>query len=192
MVMVDDSHATGFVWPNGRGAAVHCGVQDRIDIFTSTLGKALGGGTGGFTAARQPVIDLLRQRSRPYLFSNSIAPCVAAAGVTAIDLLSKSGDLRQKLNANTRRFRERMTAAGFDIRPGTHPIAPIMLYDAALAHRLAAAMLERGIYVIGFSYPVVPKGEARIRVQLSAAHSETDIDRAVAAFTDAGKALGVI
>ena len=192
LVMVDDSHATGFVGPTGRGAAEHCGVQDRIDIFTSTLGKALGGGTGGFTAARQPVIDLLRQRSRPYLFSNSIAPCVAAAGITAIDLLSKSGDLRQKLNANTKRFRERMTAAGFDIRPGEHPIAPIMLYDAALAHRLAAAMLERGIYVIGFSYPVVPKGEARIRVQLSAAHSEADIDRAVAAFTDAGKALGVV
>jgi glycine C-acetyltransferase len=192
LVMVDDSHATGFVGPTGRGAAEHCGVQDRIDIFTSTLGKALGGGTGGFTAARQPVIDLLRQRSRPYLFSNSIAPCVAAAGVTAIELLSKSGDLRQKLNANTKRFRERMTAAGFDIRPGVHPIAPIMLYDAALAHRLAAAMLERGIYVIGFSYPVVPKGEARIRVQLSAAHSEADIDRAIAAFTDAGKALAVI
>jgi glycine C-acetyltransferase len=192
LVMVDDSHATGFVGPTGRGAAEHCGVQDRIDIFTSTLGKALGGGTGGFTAARQPVIDLLRQRSRPYLFSNSIAPCVAAAGVTAIELLSKSGDLRQKLNANTKRFRERMTSAGFDIRPGTHPIAPIMLYDAALAHRLAAALLERGIYVIGFSYPVVPKGEARIRVQLSAAHSEADIDRAIAAFTDAGKALAVI
>lgn len=192
LVMVDDSHATGFVGPNGRGAAEHCGVQDRIDIFTSTLGKALGGGTGGFTAARQPVIDLLRQRSRPYLFSNSIAPAVAAAGVTAIELLSKSGDLRQKLNANTKRFRERMTAAGFDIRPGTHPIAPIMLYDAALAHRLAAALLERGIYVIGFSYPVVPKGEARIRVQLSAAHSEADIDRAIAAFTDAGRALAVI
>jgi glycine C-acetyltransferase len=192
LVMVDDSHATGFVGPTGRGAAEHRGVQDRIDIFTSTLGKALGGGTGGFTAAGQPVIDLLRQRSRPYLFSNSIAPCVAAAGITAIDLLSKSGDLRQKLNANTKRFRERMTAAGFDIRPGEHPIAPIMLYDAALAHRLAAAMVEREIYVIGFSYPVVPKGEARIRVQLSAAHSEADIDRAVAAFTEAGKALGVI
>jgi glycine C-acetyltransferase len=192
LVMVDDSHATGFVGPTGRGAAEHCGVQDRIDIFTSTLGKALGGGTGGFTAASRPVIDLLRQRSRPYLFSNSIAPCVAAAGVTAIELLSKSGDLRQKLNANTKRFRERMTSAGFDIRPGTHPIAPIMLYDAALAHRLAAALLERGIYVIGFSYPVVPKGEARIRVQLSAAHSEADIDRAIAAFTDAGKALAVI
>jgi len=192
LVMVDDSHATGFVGPGGRGAAEHCGVQDRIDVFTSTLGKALGGGTGGFTAAKQPVIDLLRQRSRPYLFSNSIAPSVAAAGIAAIALLSKSGDLRQKLNANTKRFRERMTAAGFDIRPGVHPIAPIMLYDAALAHRLAAAMLERGIYVIGFSYPVVPKGEARIRVQLSAAHSEADIDRAIAAFTDAGKALGVI
>ncbi|HEY7688262.1 MAG TPA: glycine C-acetyltransferase [Dongiaceae bacterium] len=192
LVMVDDSHATGFVGPTGRGAAEHCGVQDRIDIFTSTLGKALGGGTGGFTAASRPVIDLLRQRSRPYLFSNSIAPVVAAAGITAIELLSKSGDLRAKLMANTKRVRERMTAAGFDIKPGEHPIAPIMLYDAALAHRLAAAMLERGIYVIGFSYPVVPKGEARIRVQLSAAHSEADIDRAVTAFTEAGKALGVI
>src|SRR5262245_8428875 len=192
LVMVDDSHATGFVGPTGRGAAEHRGVQDRIDIFTSTLGKALGGGTGGFTAASQAVIDLLRQRSRPYLFSNSIAPAVAAAGIAAIELLSKSGDLRQKLNANTKRFRERMTAAGFDIKPGEHPIAPIMLYDAALAHRLAAAMLERGIYVIGFSYPVVPKGEARIRVQLSAAHSEADIDRAIAAFTEAGKALKVI
>jgi glycine C-acetyltransferase len=191
LVMVDDSHATGFVGPTGRGAAEHRGVQDRIDIFTSTLGKALGGGTGGFTAASQAVIDLLRQRSRPYLFSNSIAPAVAAAGIAAIELLSKSGDLRQKLNANTKRFRERMTAAGFEIRPGEHPIAPIMLYDAALAHRLAAAMLERGIYVIGFSYPVVPKGEARIRVQLSAAHSEADIDRAIAAFTEAGKALKV-
>ena len=192
LVMVDDSHATGFVGPMGRGAAEHRGVQDKIDIFTSTLGKALGGGTGGFTAASQAVIDLLRQRSRPYLFSNSIAPAVAAAGIAAIELLSKSGDLRQKLNANTRRFRERMTAAGFAIKPGEHPIAPIMLYDAALAHRLAAAMLERGIYVIGFSYPVVPKGQARIRVQLSAAHSEADIDRAVAAFTEAGKALKVI
>jgi glycine C-acetyltransferase len=192
LVMVDDSHATGFVGPSGRGAAEHRGVQDRIDIFTSTLGKALGGGTGGFTAASQAVIDLLRQRSRPYLFSNSIAPAVAAAGIAAIELLSKSGDLRQKLNANTKRFRERMTSAGFDIKPGEHPIAPIMLYDAALAHRLAAAMLERGIYVIGFSYPVVPKGEARIRVQLSAAHSEADIDRAIAAFTEAGKALKVI
>jgi glycine C-acetyltransferase len=192
LVMVDDSHATGFVGPGGRGAAEHRGVQDRIDIFTSTLGKALGGGTGGFTAARRPVIDLLRQRSRPYLFSNSIAPCVAAAGIVAIDLLSKSDALRRKLAANTKRFRAGMTAAGFDMKPGEHPITPIMLYDAAIAHRLAAALLERGIYVIGFSYPVVPKGEARIRVQLSAAHSEPDIDRAIAAFTDAGKALGVV
>jgi glycine C-acetyltransferase len=192
LVMVDDSHATGFVGPTGRGAAEHRGVQDRIDIFTSTLGKALGGGTGGFTAASQAVIDLLRQRSRPYLFSNSIAPAVAAAGIAAIELLSKSGDLRQKLNANTKRFRERMTAAGFEIRPGEHPIAPIMLYDAALAHRLAAAMLERGIYVIGFSFPVVPKGKARIRTQMSAAHSPEDIDRAIEAFGAVGRELGVV
>jgi glycine C-acetyltransferase len=190
--MVDDSHATGFIGPTGRGSAEHHGVQSEIDIFTSTLGKALGGGTGGFTTAKRPVIDLLRQRSRPYLFSNSITPSVAAAGITVFDLLTRSAELRQRLLSNARYFREHIAAAGFTIKPGEHPIVPVMLFDAALAQKMAAALLTRGIYVIGFSYPVVPKGEARIRVQISAAHERAHLDRAVDAFRQVGKELGVI
>ena len=192
MVMVDDSHATGFVGKTGRGTPEHCGVQGRVDIITSTLGKALGGASGGFTAARQEIVDLLRQRSRPYLFSNTVAPPIVAASIACLDLLSESTTLRDKLEANTMRFREGMAASGFDIRPGVHPIVPIMLGDARLSMQMADALLAEGIYVIGFSYPVVPKGQARIRVQLSAAHSTDDVDRAIAAFTKVGTDLGVL
>jgi len=171
LVMVDDSHATGFVGQRGRGSPEHCGVEGRIDILTSTLGKALGGGSGGFVAASREIVAILRQRSRPYLFSNTLAPAVAGAGIAAFDLLEEADALRARLVENTRRFRERMTAAGFDIKPGTHPIVPVMLYESDLAQRMSAALLDLGIYVIGFFYPVVPKGAARIRVQLSAAHS---------------------
>ena len=192
MVMVDDSHATGFVGPTGRGSAEHHGVQDRIDIFTSTLGKALGGGSGGFTTGRREIVDMLRQRSRPYLFSNSLPPPLVAAGITVFGMLSGSSALRDKLTENTRYFREQMTSAGFDIRPGEHPIVPIMLYEATLAQEMAARLLAAGIYVIGFSYPVVPKGEARIRVQLSAVHEREHLDRAIDAFVTVGKELGVL
>jgi len=192
MVMVDDSHATGFVGPNGRGSAEHHGVQDDIDIFTSTLGKALGGASGGFTAASREVVDILRQRSRPYLFSNSLPPPLVAAGITVLDKLSGSDALRRQLMDNTRYFRQQMTAAGFDIKPGEHPIVPIMLYEANLAQEMAARLLDAGIYVIGFSFPVVPKGEARIRVQLSAIHERADLDRAIESFTRVGKELGVV
>ena len=192
MVMVDDSHATGFVGPSGRGSAEHHGVQDDIDIFTSTLGKALGGASGGFTTANRDVVDWLRQRSRPYLFSNTLPPPLAAAGITVLGMLSGSGELRERLMENTRYFREQMTSAGFDIKPGVHPIVPIMLYEAPLAKEMAARLLAAGIYVIGFSYPVVPKGEARIRVQLSAVHERAHLDRAIEAFTSVGKALGVV
>ncbi len=192
MVMVDDSHATGFIGKTGRGTIEHCGVMDRVDVVTSTLGKALGGASGGFTAARKEIVDLLRQRSRPYLFSNTVAPPIVSATLACMDLLSGSTELRDTLEANTMRFREGMTAAGFDIRPGVHPIVPIMLGDARLSMEMADAMLAKGIYVIGFSYPVVPKGAARIRVQLSAAHSNDDIDKAIAAFTEVGKDLGVL
>ncbi|MDJ0521102.1 MAG: glycine C-acetyltransferase [Planctomycetota bacterium] len=192
MVLVDDSHATGFIGKTGRGTPEHHGVQDRVDIITSTLGKALGGASGGFTAARKEIVDLLRQRSRPYLFSNTVAPPIVAASIACMDLLSGTTELRDKLEANTMRFREGMTAAGFDIRPGIHPIVPIMLGDARLSMQMADAMLAKGIYVIGFSYPVVPKGQARIRVQLSAAHSDEDIDKAITAFTEVGHDLGVL
>jgi len=192
MVMVDDSHATGFVGPNGRGSAEHHGVQDDIDIFTSTLGKALGGASGGFTAASREVVDILRQRSRPYLFSNSLPPPLVAAGITVLAKLSGSNALRQQLMDNTRYFRQQMTAAGFDIKPGEHPIVPIMLYEANLAQEMAARLLDAGIYVIGFSFPVVPKGEARIRVQLSAIHERAELDRAIEGFTSVGKELGVV
>jgi glycine C-acetyltransferase len=192
MVMVDDSHATGFVGPTGRGSAEHHGVMDRIDIYTSTLGKALGGGSGGFTAASQPVIDLLRQRSRPYLFSNTLTPALAAAGIRSLELLSTSDDQRERLRANTQYFREQVRAAGFDIRPGDHPIVPIMLYEAPLARQMAARLLEHSIYVIGFSYPVVPEGQARIRIQISAAHTREHLDKAINAFTWVGKELGVL
>ncbi len=192
LVMVDDSHATGFVGQRGRGSPEHCGVEGRIDILTSTLGKALGGGSGGFVAASREIVAILRQRSRPYLFSNTLAPAVAGAGIAAFDLLEEADALRARLVENTRRFRERMTAAGFDIKPGTHPIVPVMLYESDLAQRMSAALLDLGIYVIGFFYPVVPKGAARIRVQLSAAHSPADIDQAVEAFVTAGRRLGVL
>jgi glycine C-acetyltransferase len=192
MVMVDDSHATGFVGKTGRGTPEHCGVEGRIDILTSTLGKALGGASGGFTAARQEIIDLLRQRSRPYLFSNTVAPPIVAASHECLRMLSSSTALRDKLEANTKRFREGMTKAGFQIRPGVHPICPLMLGDAKLAAEMADAMLKEGIYVIGFSFPVVPKGLARIRIQISAAHEPEHVDKAIAAFTKVGKAMGVI
>ncbi len=192
LLMVDDSHATGFVGASGRGSAEHCGVHDKVDIFTSTFGKALGGASGGFTTGRQEIIDLLRQRSRPYLFSNSLPPPLVAASVKVFQLLTESGALRDRLMENTRYFRQKMTAAGFDIRPGVHPIVPIMLYDAKLAQKVAAALLDKSIYVIGFFFPVVPKGQARIRVQLSAAHEREHLDRAIEAFVEVGKKYGVI
>ncbi|HEU4409553.1 MAG TPA: glycine C-acetyltransferase [Polyangiaceae bacterium] len=192
LVMVDDSHATGFFGPTGRGTPEHCGVQGRVDVITSTLGKALGGASGGFTTGRREIVELLRQRSRPYLFSNTVAPAIVAASLACLEMLSKTTALRDKLEQNTKRFREAMTAAGFKIKPGVHPIVPIMIGDARLAQQAAAAMLDEGVYVIGFSYPVVPKGEARIRVQLSAAHEPAHVDRAVEAFTRVGKKLGLI
>jgi glycine C-acetyltransferase len=192
LVMVDDSHATGFIGKHGRGTPEHAGVEGRVDIITSTLGKALGGASGGFTSGRKEIIEYLRQRSRPYLFSNTLAPVVAAAAIKAVEMLSETTKLRDKLEENTKYFREKMMAAGFKIKPGVHPIAPIMLGDAKLASDMARDMLEEGIYVIGFSYPVVPKGAARIRVQISAAHEKKHIDRAVAAFIKVGKKHGVI
>jgi len=192
MVMIDECHATGFVGRTGRGTPELHGVRGRVDIITGTLGKALGGALGGFTAARKEIVALLRQRSRPYLFSNTLPPSVVGAGIAVFDLLSRTTELRDRLEANTKRFREGLVAAGFDIKPGEHPIVPIMLYDEKLAHALAAKLLEKGIYVIGFSFPVVPKGLARIRVQLSAAHTNEHIDRAVTAFAEAGKDLGVL
>ena len=190
LVMVDDSHATGFVGKTGRGSAELRGCMSRVDIFTSTLGKALGGASGGFTSGRREVVDLLRNRSRPYLFSNTLAPPIVAGSIAAIALISESTALRDKLELNTQRFRAGMTAAGLAIRPGTHPITPVMLGDAKLAAQMAQQLLDHGIYVIGFSYPVVPKGQARIRVQISAAHSTEDIDRALGAFATVAKALG--
>lgn len=192
VVMVDDSHATGFFGKTGRGTPEYHGVQDRIDIITSTLGKALGGAAGGFTSSSKEVVTLLRQRSRPYLFSNSLPPAIVGATLACLSRLSGSTHLRDKLERNTRHFRRAMTEAGFEIRPGDHPIVPIMLGDARLATDLAARLLDEGIYVIGFSYPVVPKGQARIRVQISAAHETRDLDTAVAAFTRVGKSMGVI
>ncbi|MFD3607883.1 glycine C-acetyltransferase [Streptomyces atroolivaceus] len=189
MVMVDDSHAVGFVGAGGRGTPELHGVMDRVDIITGTLGKALGGASGGYVAARAEIVALLRQRSRPYLFSNSLAPVIAAASLKVIDLLESAGDLREQLNSNTALFRSRMTEEGFDILPGDHAIAPVMIGDAAEAGRMAELLLERGVYVIGFSYPVVPQGAARIRVQLSAVHSTDDVNRAVDAFVDARAAL---
>lgn len=191
LVMVDECHATGFIGATGRGTLELHGVQGRVDIVTGTLGKALGGAIGGFTAARGPIVQMLRQRSRPYLFSNTLPPAVVGAGIAVLDLLSSTTELRDRLEANTKRFRRGMTEAGFDIRPGVHPIVPIMLGDERLAHEMAARLLAEGIYVIGFSFPVVPKGKARIRVQLSAAHTDDQIDRAIAAFSRVGQALGV-
>ena len=189
MVMVDDSHATGFIGKTGRGTHEMRGVMGRIDILTSTLGKALGGASGGFTAARKPIIELLRNRSRPYLFSNSLAPTIVAATLTVLDLISADTSLRDRLERNANRFRAGMSAAGFSLRPGSHPIIPIMLGDARLAGEFARKLLDEGIYVVGFSFPVVPKGQARIRVQLSAAHSDDDIDRAIEAFADVKRVL---
>jgi glycine C-acetyltransferase len=185
LVMVDDSHAVGFVGPTGRGTPELFGVQDRVDIVTGTLGKALGGASGGYTSGRAEIVEMLRQRSRPYLFSNSLAPSITAAAIAALDLLDSSGELLTRLRANTELFRRRMTEAGFDLLPGEHPITPVMIGDAALAGRLADLLLARGVYVIGFSYPVVPHGKARIRTQMSAAHSLDDVNRAVDAFVAA-------
>ncbi len=192
LVMIDECHSTGFIGRTGRGTPELHGVLGKVDIITGTLGKALGGALGGFTAARREIVELLRQRSRPYLFSNSLPPAVVGASLAVLDLLSGSTELRDQLEANTQRFRAGMTAAGFDIRPGIHPIVPIMLYEEKLAHDMAARLLERGIYVIGFSYPVVAKGKARIRVQLSAAHTFDQIDRAISEFTAVGRELGVV
>lgn len=192
MVHIDECHATGFLGANGRGSAEVKGVMDRIDIFTGTLGKAMGGALGGFTTGRRDVIELLRQRSRPYLFSNSLPPHVVAAGITAFDMLAKAGELREQLAANTAYFRAEMAKLGFDIKPGVHPICPVMLYDAPLAQKFAARLLEEGIYAIGFFFPVVPKGQARIRTQMSAAHTREHLDRAIAAFAKVGRELGVI
>ncbi|AKT43414.1 glycine C-acetyltransferase [Chondromyces crocatus] len=192
MVMVDDSHATGFIGPTGRGTAEALGVLHRVDVFTSTLGKALGGGSGGFTTGRKEIVELLRQRSRPYLFSNTVAPAIVGASIAVFELLEKESALRERVMENARRFREGMSQAGFTIKPGHHPIVPVMLGDARLAGDMAKALLAEGIYVIGFSFPVVPRGEARIRVQLSAAHEPAHVDRAIEAFTRVGKKLGVI
>jgi len=192
LVMVDDSHAVGFVGASGRGTPEFCGVQDRIDIITGTLGKALGGASGGYTSGRKEIIAWLRQRSRPYLFSNTLAPMIAAASLKVLDMLEKSGKLRSKLAANNQYFREKMQRLGFELVPGEHPIVPVMLGDAKLASDMAERMLERGIYVISFSYPVVPRGKARIRTQMSAAHEQHHLDKAIGAFEEVGKALKVI
>jgi len=192
LVMVDDSHSTGFVGPTGRGTPEYWDVADRVDIITSTFGKALGGASGGFTTGRREIIDMLRQRSRPYLFSNTLAPGVAAAVFKALEMLTASTTLRDRLERNTRHFRQGMTAAGFQVNPGDHPIVPIMLGDAALAVDMADQLLARGVYVIAFSYPVVPRGKARIRVQISAAHKTDELDQAVDAFAAVGRRLGVV
>lgn len=192
LVMIDESHCTGFIGKTGRGTHEHFNVIDRIDIITGTLGKALGGASGGFTSGKKEIIDMLRQRSRPYLFSNTVAPSIVGASISVLDMLSETTALRDKLESNTKYFREKMTEAGFDIKPGFHPIVPVMLYDAKVAQEFAAKMLEEGIYVIGFFYPVVAQGKARIRVQMSAAHDTAHLDKAIAAFTKVGKALGVI
>ena len=192
MVMSDECHATGFVGKKGRGVPEYRDVMGRVDIITSTLGKALGGASGGFTAARKEIVDILRQKSRPYLFSNTLAPAITGASIAVMDLLNETTELRDKLEDNTIYFREKMTEAGFDIKPGTHPIVPIMLYDAKVAKAFADKLLDRGIYVIGFYYPVVPKGEARIRVQVSAVHNRKHLDQAITAFSEVGAELGVL
>jgi glycine C-acetyltransferase len=191
-IMVDDSHSSGFLGKTGRGTHEYHNVMGKIDIITGTLGKALGGASGGFTSGRKEIIDMLRQRSRPYLFSNTLAPSITGASIAVLDLLSETTALRDKLEYNTKYFRSKMTEAGFDIKPGDHPIVPIMLYDAVLAQKFAARLLDEGIYVIGFFYPVVAKGQARIRVQLSAAHEQHHLDKAIAAFTKVGEELGVL
>ena len=192
LVHIDECHCTGFLGPTGRGSAEVHGVLDRIDIITGTLGKALGGALGGFTSGRRAVVEMLRQRSRPYLFSNSLPPPVVAAGIEVFEMLAGAGELREQLAQNTRYFRQRMGAAGFELRPGVHPIVPVMVHDAPLAQRMAAELLDEGIYVVGFFYPVVPKGQARIRTQMSAAHTRAHLDRAIDAFTRVGRRLGVL
>jgi len=192
LVMVDDSHATGFIGPTGRGTPELFGVADKVDLITSTLGKAVGGGTGGFTSGHRELIELLRQRSRPYLFSNAVPPMICAAGLKALELIRQGDELRRRLEENARFLRQSLEKLGFKVRPGTHPIMPVMLGDAALAARMADRLLEEGVYVIGFSYPVVPKGEARIRVQVSAAHTREQLTRAVTAFENVGRELGII
>lgn len=192
LVMIDECHSTGFMGNTGRGVHEYRNVMDRVDIITGTYGKALGGASGGFTASKKEVVDMLRQRSRPYLFSNTLAPAIAGASIAVLDMLSSTTELRDKLEDNTKYFRSKMTEAGFDIKPGEHPIVPVMLYDAPLSQKMADRLLEEGIYVIGFYYPVVPKGQARIRVQLSAAHDREHLDQAIGAFTKVGKELGVI
>ena len=192
MVMVDDSHAVGFIGENGRGTHEYCNVMDRVDIITGTLGKALGGASGGYTSGKKEIIEWLRQRSRPYLFSNTLAPVIAAASIKVLDLLEQGNELRAKLGDNANYFREKMTALGFELLPGEHPIIPVMLGDASLAKQFANEMLKEGVYVVGFSFPVVPKGQARIRTQMSAAHEFSHIDKAVNAFEKVGKKLGVI
>lgn len=192
MIMIDECHASGFLGKTGRGTHEYRGVMGKIDIITGTLGKALGGASGGFTSGRKEIIEILRQRSRPYLFSNTLAPSITGASIAVLDLLSETTELRDKLETNTKYFRSKMTEAGFDIKPGEHPIVPIMLYDAVLSQNMAAKLLEEGIYVIGFYFPVVPKGQARIRVQISAAHDMHHLDKAIEAFTKVGKELGVI
>ena len=191
-VMIDECHSSGFLGKTGRGTHEHCGVMGKIEIITGTLGKALGGASGGFTTGKKEIIDMLRQKSRPYLFSNTLAPSIVGASIAVLDMLSETTELRDKLEYNTSYFREKMTANGFDITPGVHPIVPIMLYDANVAQEMATRMLSEGIYVIGFYYPVVPKGKARIRVQLSAAHNQEHLDKAIEAFTKVGKEMGVI
>lgn len=192
LVMSDECHATGFMGATGRGVHEYHGVMDRMDIITGTLGKALGGASGGFTSGHKEIIEILRQKSRPYLFSNTLAPSIAGASLAVLDMLSETTELRDKLEENTRYFREEMTAAGFDLKPGAHPIVPIMLYDAVLSQKISKRLLELGIYVIGFYYPVVPKGQARVRVQISAIHEKQHLDQAIAAFITAGRELGVV
>ena len=192
LIMIDECHASGFMGKTGRGTHEHCDVVGKIDIITGTLGKALGGASGGFTSGRKEIIDILRQRSRPYLFSNTVAPSIVGASLAVLDMLRETTDLRDKLEDNTNYFRGKMTEAGFDIKPGTHPIVPIMLYDAKLSQNFAEKLLEEGIYVIGFYFPVVPKGQARIRVQVSAGHERHHLDKAINAFIKIGKELDVI
>ena len=192
LVHVDDSHATGFFGPTGRGSVEHCNVMDDVDIITSTLGKALGGASGGFTSGKTDVIDMLRQKSRPYLFSNTVAPAIVSASIAVIDILEKSTELRDKLEENTKYFRHKIQSLGYDIKEGVHPITPIMLYDAQIAKKLSESLLNKGIYVISFSFPVVPKDQARIRVQISASHSKDDLDKAINAFAESGRELGII
>jgi glycine C-acetyltransferase len=192
LVMTDECHSSGFIGKTGRGVPEHCGVIGRVDIITGTLGKALGGASGGFTSGRKEIIEMLRQRSRPYLFSNTLAPSITGASIEVFNMLSETTALRDKLEKSTKYFRDKMTAAGFDIKPGIHPIVPIMLYEAPLAQKFAERLLEKGIYVIGFFFPVVAKGKARIRVQISAAHEQHHLDKAIQAFTEVGKELGVL